>query len=295
MIIFKKRRQMLTFIRLGSFIFLCFWSSQIHGQQQKVEALRLIQQRIESMKETMRSMGASQLPDPPPPPVEYKQPTEYRTQANSPTTNQKNSSYSIVSASEPSEKDSTKQGYYILPFFGFSIGYDNMGTLNPPGPLNNLSLDTETGSSYGLRVGHSWEYFYLEERVSMNSMELLSEMTSLLGSAELTGNLDSLSFQQSLGARIPFSEKIFFNIGIGIGLSRKEIDYLVVQAGTTTPIDAQSFSYWVLSYDAIFGIEFYPFSHFIAGLNYRWSRIEEIDNFSAHDLHLIEGSLGFIF
>ena len=119
--ILKKRLQILTFIRLGSFIFLCFWSSQIHGQQQKVEALRLIQQRIESMKETMRSMGASQLPDPPPPPVEYKQPAEYRTQAHSPTINQKNSSYTIVSASEPNEEDSPNQGYYILPFLVVTV------------------------------------------------------------------------------------------------------------------------------------------------------------------------------
>ena len=172
-----------------------------------------------------------------------------------------------------------------------------MGTFNIPYTPINSALDSETGSSYGLRIGYSWKYFYLEERIGFNSLEIKSENPlPNISSYFLRGDLESLSFQQALGAKIPLSEKIFFNLGIGVGLSQKKFNYsLSSLAPDGSNIFSGSLKDWALSYDAIFGLEFYHFSHLMAGINYRWAKIEEIDHFSAHDLHLIEGSLGFIF
>ena len=273
-----------------------------YGQQakSKTQALRLIQQRIESIKETMRVMGATELPETPPPSKNsprdlpaYNEPrANFITEPDTPAASeiyysQIDSESQTINSAEPNE------GFYVVPFAGFSIGHDGAVSLNTTAP-NHEPLDSETGSSYGLRIGYSRKYFYVEERININSMDLNNEITTIVGTGYTNGELKSLSFQQALGAKIPLSEKIFFNLGVGVGLSQKKFNYSIL-APDGSNIFSESLKDWALSYDAIFGLEFYPFNHLMAGINYRWSRIEQIDHFSAHDLHLIEGSLGFIF
>ena len=284
------------------FILACCLFNQSYGQQaqSKSQALRLIQQRIESMKETMRVMGATKLPETPIPTPNsprdlpaYNEPrANFITEPVPPAPSeiyysQIDSESQIINSAEPN------RGLYLVPFAGFSIGHDGAVSLNTTAP-NYEPLDSETGSSYGLRIGYSWKYFYVEERVSINSMDLNNEITTIGGVGRTSGELKSLSFQQALGAKIPLSEKIFFNIGVGVGLSQRKLNYSLF-APDGSNFFSENFKDWALSYDAIFGLEFYHFSHLMAGINYRWAKIEEIDHFSAHDLHLIEGSLGFIF
>lgn len=285
------------------FLIACCFFNLSYGQQakSKTQALRLIQQRIESIKETMRVMGATQLADTP---ISLKNSPRDLPAYNEPSANfitepvppaaseiyysQIDSESQTINSAEPN------RGLYLVPFAGFSIGHDGAVSLNTTAP-NYEPLDSETGSSYGLRIGYSWKYFYVEERVSINSMDLNNKITLTTGdTGYTTGELKSLSFQQALGAKIPLSEKIFFNLGIGVGLSQKKLNYSLF-APNGANIFSENLKDWALSYDAIFGLEFYPFSHLMAGINYRWSRIEEIDYFSAHDLHLVEGSLGFVF
>ena len=286
------------------FILACCFFNQSYGEQaqSKSQALRLIQQRIESMKETMRVMGATKLPETPTPQKNsprdlpaYNEPSaNFITEPVPPAASeiyysQTDSESQTINSAEPN------RGLYVVPFAGFSIGYSGIGTTNGSVMFGDIDFESDTGSSYGLRVGYSWKYFYLEERVGINSMNLQNKITLTTGDTGYTsGELKSLSFQQALGAKIPLSEKIFFNLGVGVGLSQKKFNYSIL-APDGSNISSKSLKDWAFSYDAIFGLEFYPFSHLMAGINYRWSRIEEIDHFSAHDLHLIEGSLGFIF
>ena len=244
------------------------------------------------MKETMRAMGASQLPDAPPIKESTQSPISLR-QKPIPISNDEIYFAQVDTENQENEQTESNRGLYLIPFYGFSIGYSGMGTINKPFFFWDIDFESDTGSSYGLRVGYSWKYFYLEERVGFNSMEFKND--SISGATSLSGELKSLSFQQALGAKIPLSKKIFFNLGIGVGMTQKESEYSIIHQEDSAVVDSDNLKDWALSYDAIFGLEFYPFSHLMAGINYRWSRIEEIDHFSAHDLHLIEGSLGFIF
>ena len=290
----KRYRSNPAFSILCGFVLLSLFLSQAYGQQPqpKTEAIIQIQQRIESMKETMRAMGASQLPDAPPIKESTRSPISL-PQKPMPISNDEIYFAQVDTENQENEQTESNRGLYFMPFYGFSIGHEGAVTLNTTIP-NYEPLDSETGSSYGLRVGYSWKYFYLEERVGINSMDLNNEITTIGGIGHTIGELKSLSFQQALGAKIPLSEKIFFNLGIGVGLSQMKFNYSIL-APDGSNIPSKNLEDWALSYDAIFGLEFYPFSHLMAGINYRWSRIEEIDHFSAHDLHLIEGSLGFIF
>jgi len=245
----------------------------------------------------MREMGASNLPDAPSPSLKNQ---GYRPRESS--------SPNIPVQKKPSKTAPqisfapNETGFYFIPFGGFVFGDDIQGK-DSSYPWDLINADVEVGSNLGLRFGYTWKYFYLEERISHYRATIEKYIPPDISPTSVHGEIKSLNFQQSLGFRVPISENIRINLGGGVGLTKQKLAFNFtaqtnVTEGPTTP-STNGFGNvpdeWLLTYDAILGLEYQPFDHLLTGINYRWMRVEEMDHFEARDLHLLELSLGVLF
>ena len=250
----------------------------------KSQVLREIQNRIDSMKQAMRDMGAPNLsptPSPvlPTPSNSYQYIEPYRTETTPATEETKEAIFN----------ETNDQGMYFILFGGSFVHSDIEGSIASLA-LENVAL--EIGSAWGIRAGYAWKYFYLEERFSYCEAQIKRQTpNSTFSSITINGQTNSLNFHQSLGFRIPVSKNLRLNLGGGIGLAKQQIEI----AFSPSSVNSQDFDEWLLTYDAILGLEYQPFDHLLTGINYRWMRVEEMDHFEARDLHLLELSLGVLF
>jgi hypothetical protein len=276
---------MINFFRL--FLFFIFVHLTLNARADnapKAQVLREIQNRIDSMKQAMRDMGAPNLSSTPsqilPPPSDSYQYTETDNIETTTTTKE---------IKEADFYETNDQGMYFIPFGGLLIPSDLEGSISN---LNLESVALETGSSWGVRMGYAWKYFYLEERFSYCEAQIKRQTpNSTFSSITINGQTNSLNFHQSLGFRIPVSKNLRLNLGGGIGLAKQQIEIEF----SPSSVNSQDFDEWLLTYDAILGLEYQPFDHLLTGINYRWMRVEEMDHFEARDLHLLELSLGVLF
>lgn len=234
----------------------------------------------------MREMGASNLPDAPSPSLKNQ---GYRPRESS--------SPNIPVQKKPSKIApqisfaSNETGFYFLPFCGFVLGDDIQGK-DSSLPWHLINADVEVGSNLGLRFGYTWKYFYLEERISHHRATIEKHIPPVISPISVHGEMKSLNFQQSLGFRIPISENTRINLGAGVGLTKQKLAF---HFNPPLPGLGNVPDEWLLTYDAILGLEYQPFDHLLTGINYRWMRVEEMDHFEARDLHLLELSLGVLF
>ena len=252
-----------------------------------------IQQRIDSMRQAMLDMGASNLPEAP---VISPKMQSYNSQPSAPPASSKDNFKAKTSTKSLTSKN--ENGIYFIPFVGISVNSDFNGAIPTTGlgPVDH-KFEPNNGSSVGLRLGYTWKYFFLEERLSYlvsDIKERHSPDFSFSIERDLFGKINTLSFQQSLGFRIPITKDIRVSLGGGVGLSKQEIT-INISPTLPIPLPENKFDEWLLTYDAILGLEYQPFDHLLTGINYRWMRVEEMDHFEARDLHLLELSLGVLF
>ncbi len=251
-----------------------------------------IQQRIDSMKQAMLDLGASNLPEAP---VISPKMQSYNSQPSAPPASSKDNFKAKTSTKSLTSKN--ENGIYFIPFLGISVNSDFNGALPLVSGSVNHKFEPDNGSSVGLRLGYAWKYFFLEERLSYLASDIKKSSPpdfSFLINRDLSGKINSLSFQQSLGFRIPITKNISVSLGGGVGLSKQEIT-INISPALPIPLPENKFDEWLLTYDAILGLEYQPFDHLLTGINYRWMRVEEMDHFEARDLHLLELSLGVLF
>ena len=128
-------------------------------------------------------------------------------------------------------------------------------------------------------------------------MERISYLESKIDKAQLlgvlpidpSGEISNFSFQQTIGLNYNFNKWFGIDFGLGVGISRKEVDFVYVPSMTFQEED------WVFSYDGAVGVFFQAAEYFRGGINYRWLRSEGLDQFSGTDIHLIELALGLQF
>ena len=251
-----------------------------------------IQQRIDSMRQAMLDMGASNLPEAP---VISPKMQSYNSQPSAPPASSKDNFKAKTSTKSLTSKN--ENGIYFIPFVGISVNSDFNGALPFVSVPVSHKFEPDNGSSVGLRLGYAWKYFFLEERLSYlvsDIKERHSPDFSFSIERDLFGKINTLSFQQSLGFRIPITKDIRVSLGGGVGLSKQEIT-INISPTLPIPLPENKFDEWLLTYDAILGLEYQPFDHLLTGINYRWMRVEEMDHFEARDLHLLELSLGVLF
>jgi len=252
-----------------------------------------IQHRIDSMRQAMLDMGASNLPEAP---VISPKMQSYNSQLTAPSDPSQNNFKAKTPAKSLTSRN--EKGIYFIPFVGISVNSDFNGAIPTTGlgPVNH-KFEPDNGSSVGLRLGYTWKYFFLEERLSYlvsDIKERHSPDFSFSIERDLSGKINTLSFQQSLGCRIPITKDIRVSLSGGVGLSKQEIT-INISPTLPIPLPENKFDEWLLTYDAILGLEYQPFDHLLTGINYRWMRVEEMDHFEARDLHLLELSLGVLF
>jgi len=259
----------------------------------KTEVFLEIQNRIDSMKQAMRDMGAANIPETPPP-------SSYRTSLKS-TAPPSQQTIKFEEEALPPAPVSNERGFYFIPFGGAMLTSDfkdikvSLTSSQPSYMLDTVEF--KVGHSLGIRLGYSWKYFFLEERFSYLEADIKSQSLNLGTTsspipAHFSGTSESLSFHQALGFRIPITEKLRINLGGGVGVSKQDIQYSISHPMLNLETNERE---WILSYDASLGLEYQPFAHFLTGINYRWIRIEGKEEIPAHEMHLIELSLGLLF
>jgi hypothetical protein len=253
------------------------WGEDTKSRDQLVES---VHQRIRDLNLRMRAMGASDLPT-------------VNTPNESPSFSEKNDFEEIEPKASKLNKNSKKKtsslkkssfepntGFYFLPFGGLAMVDDfDLGV--------NTSIESKKGYSLGASFGYRWKYFYLEERISYAQAQL-ERFHNAGTSTSVSGEISNLSFQQAIGLNFNFNEWSGVQIGLGGGITKSELSY---SAGVMSYEEDD----WVFSYDGTIGIFFQPSGYFRGGINYRWLRTEDMDQFSGTDMHLIELALGLQF
>jgi len=186
----------------------------------------------------------------------------------------------------------TGKGFYILPF----IALQGASNLDTNFFRSDITIDQKVGFSSGWRMGHKWKNFFVEGDFSYirNDFKDLSgpsvaaiiasgrPLGSFSGEAQGYGAMFNVGTSFELGA----SASVF--CGVGGGPFRQEMEF---KWEDKIVDDEQS----VFASQLFSGINFYPSSHMLVGLRYRWLMMGKMDKFSDRDLHLMELSLGYIF
>ena len=280
-------RLIISTIKIYCFTLLLFPICSILAKEEtsKGKLIQSIQQRVQDLNERMRKMGASDLP-------------AVNTPNESPSFSEKNTLDKLEPKSSKFNKNGKKKpsslkkssfepntGFYFLPFGGLAMVDD----FNLEFAGFNSTIETDDGFSLGTSVGYRWKYFYLEERISY--LEAKIEKTNLAGVLPIqpAGDISNLSFHQSIGLIYNFNKWLGIDLGLGLGVSSKEVNFTYGENFKFQEDD------WVFSYDGTIGIFFQPSGYFRGGINYRWLKTEDLDQFSGTDMHLVELALGLQF
>ena len=249
----------------------------------KDELIQSIHQRVRDLNSRMQEMGASNLPPVEAPHAMRSLKEEYFFEEPEPKSPRLNNDRKKSVPSPKNKSIEPNTGFYFLPFGGLALVED----FDWPVSAGIASIESKEGHSLGASFGYRWKYFYLEERISYAEAQL--ERFLLAGTTTpVSGEISNLSFQQSIGLNFNFNEWSGLQIGVGGGLSKKEL-HMVFGPNLQQEDD------WVFSYDGTVGIFFQPGGYFRCGINYRWLRSEGLERFSATDMHLIELALGLQF
>jgi opacity protein-like surface antigen len=173
-------------------------------------------------------------------------------------------------------------GGYFLPFFGVSAAE----TLKWKSLGGDFDLIQNEGHSLGVRLGHSWNIFFLDFQLSYyeNEIKKLDLTDGLV--FDLFGDVKGLSYHASIGAKMYINTRSFLSFGAGVGASDQSVSFELMEV-------VQQEDDVLLSYQVFAGLEYYPTDHFRIGLRYRWMLSEGMDLFSSQELHLGELSLGY--
>ena len=173
-------------------------------------------------------------------------------------------------------------GGYFLPFFGVSTAE----TLKWKSLGGDFDLIQNEGHSLGVRLGHSWNIFFLDFQLSYyeNEIKKLDLTDGLV--FDLFGDVKGLSYHASIGAKMYINTRSFLSFGAGVGASDQSVSFELMEV-------VQQEDDVLLSYQVFAGLEYHPTDHFRIGLRYRWMLSEGMDLFSSQELHLGELSLGY--
>lgn len=278
-------RLIISTIKIYCFTLLLFPICSILAKEEtsKGKLIQSIQQRVQDLNERMRKMGASDLP-------------AVNTPNESPSFSEKNDFEEVEPQSSKLNKNSKKKtsslkkssfepntGFYFLPFGGLAM----VDEIDSSVSSGIATIESKEGYSLGASFGYRWKYFYLEERISHAQVQL--ERFHIAGTPfSVSGEISNLSFQQSIGLNFNFNEWSGVQFGLGGGITKSELSY---SAGQMSYEEDD----WVFSYDGTIGIFFQPSGYFRGGINYRWLRTEDLDQYSGTDMHLVELALGLQF
>ena len=115
-----------------------------------------------------------------------------------------------------------------------------------------------------------------------------NDLTKLDSFGSFSGEAKGLGVHLSGGLRLHFNNLVAWVLGGGLGGVDQDISFHLANL----PVMEDEF---LLSYQIFTGLELRAFEHAVLGLRYRWLRVNEMDLFSARDMHLTELSLGYIF
>tara|TARA_B100001093_G_C26854511_1_gene1026766 strand:- start:1501 stop:2343 length:843 start_codon:yes stop_codon:yes gene_type:complete len=171
-------------------------------------------------------------------------------------------------------------GFYILPFFGMQTTNDL--EWNSVGGV--FEIEESIGLSGGLRLGYDWRNFFADFQLSYFHNDMKSINVPLV----FLGETDGVGFHFSGGGRIHFNDYISGLLGAGLGGVNQESSFLL----SGISVEESDF---LFSFQLFTGLELRPVDYLVLGIRYRWMRVEEMELFSARDMHLAELSVGYVF
>jgi opacity protein-like surface antigen len=174
-------------------------------------------------------------------------------------------------------------GFYILPFVGLQSSQD----LEWKSFGGDFEIEEKNGISWGLRVGHEWEYAFTDFQLSgfTNSFD---EMDIGFPGVEFSGESSGFGGMISGGLRYDFTRFLSASLGGGFGFVQQELSMSIMGI----PVEDEDL---LFTYHLFTGLELRPFEHFLIGLRYRWSRVGEMEYFSSRQIHFAELSAGYVF
>lgn len=179
-----------------------------------------------------------------------------------------------------SNKDQSRsfEGVYFIPFLGLSIP----GELSWKTPLGQeYEIDQNSGFSFGADVGYQWKYIYSSFGALFNRSNLNAIQT---GGPKITyeGTENLLNMDFNLGARFQINHFTTFNLGIGLGGCFQQFSSTFAKV-----LEHQDYDF-LGTYNFHTSLGFQPGDHWYLGLGYKLLRSNEMEFYTARNLHIFQ-------